>query len=385
MATPSSTIENNVHTVHLTPTVFYDPILFHYVSHGWDLEELLSGRVRTSTSTFTTISIPVLPTRTDSKTATYCIGASQLRREALRSIFCCWGFGHGEGDGDGAQDEGNDAAEGALEAALDRWMPFTYLSVHGGIRSHSAKPSTCNSAAPSVCIVDDEPTEEDPKHQRVLAAAQPHINGSTKGESQALLHKQADKKSKAPLLLSAASSSSATLVLSLVKDAHSWRKLRREAFRASTLRPDASHALTTGDESMATEANRSAAKEAQQRRCTSACTSSELFVSEDDALFTRWLESTRALREPWRRLWRQRHTEESAVAPPPHWPHRIRSSSSTSTSSSSSSSAEAKEVMPRSGEPANDRHVDRPAAGASADTEARRAAILASIERRRQR
>ncbi|KPA75145.1 hypothetical protein ABB37_08808 [Leptomonas pyrrhocoris] len=408
-----TTAKDEADALTLTLAVFYDPNIFHYVSSGWDLDELLSQRICTLTSTLIQASISLRPAGAENSAAAYVMRASQLRREALRALFLDGGFGRDEADesdyGEGAHDEGGVTVDSSLAAALDRWMPLTHLHVHGGQRPNAAKRDGNRGAAPSVLVIDDEATDDEMDLRRLLSPAQPpQTNGSTSTTSPPPRRRRTATRTQLPLLVPAGPHPSVTLVLSLVKDSRTWRKMRHDARCASPLRPDGAHARALGANPPATDVDRGTETEAPQQQplsYSSADVPSELFVSADDALFSQWLESTRAVRRRWRRQWQQQHcSEEATVAAIPSAPlsdrygaeragnvcavlllNSSRKTAPGRSSSSSTSSSEDDDGAPHSDEPAKRGQNDCGGARAPGDADARRAAILSAIERRQRK
>jgi hypothetical protein len=400
MSLTPSLVNDNCHAgsyVPLVCTVFYDPYLFHYVSSGWDLSELLSQRVHTSTSTFAQLTLPMLPTRTDEYGVRYVVRASELRRAALRALLL-----HNYDDVEvmeggeitpmtgSASDGGCGTADDSLEAAVERWLRFAHLTVHGAKQGAAPKAEDHHHSVtphPSVLIVDDEPAEEQdvesmlPSALSALRKEQHRNHRHQREKDNSMVHGQF------PLAFPTPSSAVVSLVLTFVKDAHTWRQLRRDARPSSA----PAHDMAGGDSG-----------NTEQRRA-SVPAHPTLFVSDDDVLFTKWLQSKRDLRRQWRRQWEQRSgaqkTEGNASklaqggVPCPSIPlsaltTKVNSNIITNSDSSRSSSESSDDEggAQRCNESAST-GCDGGCGPACAaiDAKARRAAVLAAIERRRQR
>lgn len=338
---PTRSVHDSADAALLRTSVFYDPHLFHYLSRGWDLDELLTRRVHTCTGVHVPLTLRLRGLMAGDAGApaagatVYRLAATQLRRAALRQVILVWEAEdeaeEGEADaGDGrvadgagsgvaaraptsaAHAQGTKAREDAsLEEAVDRWLPLVHLRIIGGRhgsaaaapapptssareREASAPPPPHSAGTACVVVLAGDGREPDTACEPAAPAGRPPPTSQDRIDAQQW-----------PVLLTAttvepASSTSSevravsqqqqqprqlpvpVLLLSFVEDAAAWRRLRRAA-RSAVAAPPAASATATA-----------AAEEATRTATVS------LFVSHEDRLFTQWLRARRLQRRAWR-------------------------------------------------------------------------------------
>ncbi|KAK7196099.1 hypothetical protein NESM_000544400 [Novymonas esmeraldas] len=250
--------------------VFYDPHMHHHLSSGWELSELTSQRVRTTTGVLAHVSLRLSkPVAAEPGAApVYSLTAAQLSREALRAVVLA-GTDDSNADADADTDD-----DGSLEAALDRWLPLVHLHIVGGRHGSAAALSPHAAAAATVTVAAKEAVADDGVPGASHSPASPHRSHADAAGWPVQIVVPAPATASIDL-------SPPVLVLSFLQSASEWRRLRRAA--------------------------RLAAPSGDGR-------GSGTFVCDDDRLFTQWLRSKRDQRWRWRRAGGSQASAAAAAA-----------------------------------------------------------------------